>query len=163
MSKNHYEVLALSTSSPVSRYLSQQDLKLAYRQALLQHHPDKSTANSSQLLKSKYSVDDITTAYKILSDSRSRSRYDHTLRLQSLEGRRDTEKGYIGLETVDLDDLQNDDTNGVWYRNCRCGNERGYLITEHELEKEADHGEIIAGCGGCSLSLKVVFQLVQDG
>ena len=165
MSQNHYEVLALSTSSPPSRYLSQQDVKVAYRQALLQHHPDKSATNISEPLKPKYSVDDITTAYKILSDSRSRSKYDQTLRLQSSERHRDTAKGYIGLETFDLDDLQYDDTNtdGVWYRNCRCGNERGYLITEHELEKEADHGEIIAGCGGCSLSLKVVFQQVQNG
>lgn len=163
MARNHYEVLALSTLSPLSHYLSQQDVKLAYRQALLQHHPDKSATNSSQTLKPSYSVDDITTAYKILSNPHSRSRYDLTLRLQSLERQQNTAKGYIGLETVDLDDLQYNDSNGVWYRNCRCGNGRGYLITEHELEKEADHGEIIVGCGGCSLSLKIVFQQVQDG
>ncbi|KAL9106223.1 MAG: hypothetical protein Q9187_008589, partial [Circinaria calcarea] len=146
MSRNHYEVLALSTSLTASRSISQPDVKLAYRQALLQHHPDKSAKISSQPQRSKYSVDEITTAYKILSDSDSRSQYDQTLRLQSLQRHRDTAKGYIGLETVDLDDLQYDGTKGLWYRSCRCGNACGYLVTEHELEKEADQGEIIAGC-----------------
>ena len=63
---------------------------------------------------------------------------------------------------MDLDDLQHDETKGFWFRACRCGNERGYLVTESELEEETQHGDIIVGCRGCSLSLRVMFQAIED-
>lgn len=60
---------------------------------------------------------------------------------------------------VDLEDLGCDESGEeiVWFRECRCGDERGFLVSEDELEKEVEHGEIVVGCRGCSLWLKVLF------
>jgi len=158
MLPNYYEVLALSQSPRAHHLISQEDIKLAYRRALLQHHPDKSAPSSLQPAKRKYTIDEITTAYKVLSDSSARSEFNRQLRLLTSHSSQPAVKPLSGLETIDLDDLEFDSTKNIWYRSCRCGNEKGYLITEDELEKEAEHSEIITGCGGCSLWLKVVFQ-----
>ena len=159
---NYYEVLALPSPAQEPYTVTKQDIKLAYRRALLQHHPDKSTVQECPpLAKPKYTVDEITTAYKILSDASGRSEFDRQLRLHASQSQKTAAKPLSGLETVDLDDLEYDDATGVWYRPCRCGNERGYLITEDDLEEEAEHGDIITGCGGCSIWLKVVFQSME--
>ena len=156
---NYYEILALPTQGQKHHTITKQDIKIAYRRALLQHHPDKSNVQETPLLpKPIYTVDDITTAYKILSDSPARSEYDRQLRLHASDFQKTASRPLSGLETVDLDDLEYDEAASAWYRSCRCGNERGYLITEHDLQKEAEQGEIITGCGGCSIWLKVVFQ-----
>jgi len=160
---NHYQVLGLPSFPDDHRSISQQDIRNAYRRALLQHHPDKSPAISSlQAAKAKYTVDDITAAYKILYDPSTRSEFDRQLRLLMSHSAQPVAKPLSGLETIDLDDLEFDSARNVWYRSCRCGNNKGYLITEDDLEKEAEHGEIITGCGGCSLWLKVVFQQTDE-
>ena len=164
MPSNHYEVLALRSPLTTTHGVSQQDIKSAYRQALLQHHPDKSISKgSAQSSLPKYTIDEITIAYKTLSDTYTRSIYDRSLQFQLAEQKLDTTNSYIGSEIVDLDDLQHDGNKGHWYRSCRCGNKLGFLITEDELEKEAEQGEIFTGCSGCSLVLRVVFQQTQDG
>ncbi|MCJ1233868.1 Diphthamide biosynthesis protein 4 [Varicellaria rhodocarpa] len=166
MLPNHYEVLALPVPTSEGQRPTQQDIKLAYRRALLQHHPDKTTNKAlSEAHPLKHTIDGITVAYKTLSNPESRSEYDRSIHLQHLatKKRHDTTKGYIGLETADLDDLHYDETKAVWFRACRCGNKRGYLVTERELEKEIHNGEVIVGCGGCSLSLKVMFQEGEGG
>jgi hypothetical protein len=51
-----------------------------------------------------------------------------------------------------------------WYRGCRCGDERGFMVTEMDLEKEAEHGEVVIGCRGCSLWMKILFAMEEgDG
>ncbi len=86
-------------------------------------------------------------------------------------------------ETLDLDDLvcveedghDNDDdaaggggdggSGGVasprrtWYAGCRCGVERAFVVTEAELERHADDGAVFTLCSGCSLWLKVEFEV----
>ncbi|MCJ1377291.1 hypothetical protein MMC17_000384 [Xylographa soralifera] len=158
---NHYEVLALPNSTPARRLLNQEDIKHAYKRALLQHHPDKSTSPAN--LKPRYTIDDIIVAYKELSNPITRSELDRLLQVQTLRDSRNTDISLSGLETIDLDDLNYDEAEGLWYRSCRCGNQRGYLISEGDLAKEAAHGEIITGCGGCSLWLKVLFQIADEG
>ena len=161
---NYYEVLELPAHAQEQHTVTKQDIKVAYRRALLQHHPDKSSVHESPPLpKPKYTVDDITTAYKILSDTPARSEFDRQLRLYASQFQKTAAKPMSGLETVDLDDLEYDDAAGIWYRICRCGNAKGYLITENDLEKEAEYGEIVTGCGGCSIWLKVVFQSMEEG
>lgn len=163
MPMNHYQVLGLPPFSEDLRSISQQVIKDAYRRALLQHHPDKSPAISCpQAAKAKYTVDDITTAYKILSGPSSRSDFDRQLHLLKSHSAQPVAKPLSGLETIDLDDLEFDTAKRIWYRSCRCGNGKGYLISEDELEKEAEHGEILAGCGGCSLWLKVMFEQAAE-
>ncbi|MCJ1395403.1 hypothetical protein MMC18_008288 [Xylographa bjoerkii] len=161
MLMNYYEILALPNPTPARRLLSQKDIKHAYRRALLQHHPDKSTP--AEIFKPRYTIDDITTAYRVLSNPITRSELDRNLHVQSLRASHNTDISLSGLETVDLDDLEYDEAKGLWYRSCRCGNQRGYMISENDLAKEAAHGEIITGCGGCSLWLKVLFQPVDEG
>ena len=71
-----------------------------------------------------------------------------------------------GLETVDLDDMNfaagDDDGGGIYWRGCRCGEAMAYEIHEKELEAYAEEGEIVTGCQGCSLWLRVLFASIED-
>ncbi|KAL4960412.1 diphthamide biosynthesis protein 4 [Aspergillus stella-maris] len=188
---DHYDILNLPFPPPSnSTGYTKQQLKVAYHKALLKHHPDKApsaaaVARESQNLPSlpetdstythngkRITIDAITTAYKTLSDPVLRAEYDRVLRLdQSRIGGGGHGKGdavfHTGLEVVDLEDLDCDEGAGqdgmdVWYRGCRCGDERGFLVSEGDLEREAEHGEVVVGCRGCSLYMKILFA-VQDG
>ncbi|TKA74788.1 hypothetical protein B0A49_01868, partial [Cryomyces minteri] len=165
---NHYVVLGLPHPTRVAS-LTVQDIKLAYRRALLSHHPDKSVASQetprpnahNHVDGPKHTVDDITIAYRTLSDPSLRADYDRDLRLQSLSAvQPDTRERtfHSGLETVDLDELNFDEAKSVWTRGCRCGQEQGFVVIKEELEKEAEFGELVTGCRGCSLWLRVLFQ-----
>ncbi|KAJ5721336.1 uncharacterized protein N7483_009270 [Penicillium malachiteum] len=184
--RDYYQILNIPFTSS-SAALSKQQIKLAYHKALLKHHPDKasavtsdssiqgstyasSTSTQSRNGTETYSIDEITTAYKTLSDPGQRAEYDRTLRLDRLKVAEREKTGdvfHTGLEIVDLEDLACDEGDGTtdvvcWYRGCRCGDERGFLVTEDDLEREAEHGEIVIGCRGCSLWLKILFA-VEDG
>ncbi|KAJ5724670.1 heme peroxidase [Penicillium malachiteum] len=185
--RDYYQILNIPFTSS-SAGLSKQQIKLAYHKALLKHHPDKASAvtlessiqgstyaSSTVISQSRngtetYSIDEITTAYKTLSDPGQRAEYDRTLRLdrQKVAEREKTgDVFHTGLEIVDLEDLACDEGDGTtdavcWYRGCRCGDDRGFLVTEDDLEREAEHGEIVIGCRGCSLWLKILFA-VEDG
>lgn len=65
--KNHYQILGVSTNC------SQAEIKKAYRQLALQHHPDKNSGNneSEELFK------EILESYIVLSDEETRSEYDY--------------------------------------------------------------------------------------
>ncbi|KAH9844527.1 diphthamide biosynthesis protein-like protein 4 [Teratosphaeria destructans] len=159
---DHYEILGLE-SRRFARDLSVQEIKNAYKRALLQHHPDKgisSTHESAPPEPRILTVDTITLAYKTLSTPSSRSAYDREL-LQRLAVETGTSNAgrvhRTGLETVDLDSLDFDDETGIWSRSCRCGDGNGFIVTEAELEKNAEEGELTVGCKGCSLWLKVLF------
>lgn len=187
---DYYQILGLPFPSS-SGTLSKQQIKLAYHKALLKHHPDKARALSQETHSSKndpsvrplstsptprpsdtqqrtYTIDEITTAYKTLSTPSLRAEYDRTLRLDRSKAPGHREAGdvfHTGLEVVDLEDMACDESDGdnlVWYRGCRCGDERGFLVGERELEREVEAGEIVVGCRGCSLWLKVLFA-VEDG
>ncbi|KAL2040105.1 hypothetical protein N7G274_007008 [Stereocaulon virgatum] len=140
---------------------SLQDIKLAYRRALLLHHPDKSTPSQKPEC-SNPTIDQITIAYKTLTDPVARSEYDRLLSLKSTTGL-SAQVSHPGLETVDLDELLYDDARETWYRSCRCGKERAYTITEEELEINTEYGELVTGCQGCSLWLRVTFAVAEDG
>jgi curved DNA-binding protein CbpA len=160
----HYEVLGL----PAQTSLTPQLIKAAYRKALLKHHPDKagvpsSSVNDQHYSKSAHSVDKITEAYSVLSSPKSRADYDRELTLQTRSQSKDESDIFrTGVEVVDLDDLDYDETEGSWYRSCRCGDNRGFLFKEDSLEDAADDGELNVGCRGCSLWLRVLFG-VLDG
>ncbi|KAF2831969.1 hypothetical protein CC86DRAFT_377211 [Ophiobolus disseminans] len=51
-----------------------------------------------------------------------------------------------------------------WTRACRCGEEQGYRILEEELGEAEERGEaeVLVGCGGCSLWVRVGFG-VEEG
>ncbi|KAL1595755.1 hypothetical protein SLS60_009444 [Paraconiothyrium brasiliense] len=51
-----------------------------------------------------------------------------------------------------------------WTRECRCGAEKGFVIKERELEEAEARGEkeVLVGCEGCSLWVRVGFD-VEEG
>jgi molecular chaperone DnaJ len=67
----------------VSRSASQDEIKKAYRKLALQYHPDR-TGND---LEAAQRFKDITKAYKVLSDSDERARYDRLGMLYTHDGR----------------------------------------------------------------------------
>lgn len=156
---NYYDVLGLSPQPTRTPKLGQEDIKIAYRRALLQHHPDKSKVKMgiSDPMQ-KYTIDEVTFAYHFLSDITKKAEYDRSLRLLAPKAGNGVSKEQTGLESVDLDDMAYDESQNIWFRNCRCGDDRGFRVTEKELENEAQYGEIITGCNGCSLWLCISFQ-----
>ncbi|PWW76263.1 DnaJ-domain-containing protein [Tuber magnatum] len=156
----HYEILSLP---PSLQNLTSDAVRRAYHKALLHHHPDKSPSQKTQL-KPTFSIDQIATAFTVLSDPDERRKYDRDLW--------NVNAGItIGkvLQTVDLDDMEyceeeRGGKKGVWWRGCRCGEERGFVLTEEDLEdgegKGEDGGEVVVGCVGCSLWVRVVYGVV---
>ncbi|EME39306.1 hypothetical protein DOTSEDRAFT_138882 [Dothistroma septosporum NZE10] len=160
---DHYQVLDLDGRRN-QRLLSPSEIRQAYKQALLYHHPDKQTDGAVRPPSGRAtpSIDEITNAYKVLSDPTLRADYDRELRLQ--RGDDDDEKvnnHRTGMETVDLEEMDLDEDRECWTRPCRCGNQPAFVITESELEKNADYGELVTGCKGCSLWLKVLFSVAD--
>ncbi|KAK2628244.1 hypothetical protein QTJ16_002890 [Diplocarpon rosae] len=161
----YYEVLGLPEVLHNKPSLPAQTLRSAYRRALLQNHPDKSTNNVLTSKETTYSIDQITEAFTTLSNSKSKIDYDKKLKLQSdtnVGGVKENQVFRTGIEIVDLDDLEVDEAQRIWYSSCRCGDERGFLIMEGDLEAAAEHGEISVGCRGCSLWLIVLFGIMEE-
>ena len=163
-----YEILNLLHPTSSSRY-SKVEIKQAYRLALLRHHPDKmkeAPDRPSLHLSSKqdtpvYTVDEISLAYKVLSDPIARAEYDRSLQpvLKGASSEDYDAVFHTGLDTIDLDDMHLNDAMGLWYSSCRCGDTQGFQLTELELDKATEDGEreVITGCKGCSLWLRVLF------
>jgi diphthamide biosynthesis protein 4 len=159
----YYEVLGLPESFRDDPNLSAQTIRNAYRRALLQNHPDKSTNWNTK--PAEFLIDQISDAFCVLSDRKSRAEYDRELQQKTAHNERGVKGGEVfrtGIETVDLDDLETDEAQGTWYRNCRCGDKHGFLVREADLEEAAEDGEISVGCRGCSLWLKVLFGVMDD-
>lgn len=183
-------------SSSMPTTLSSSTIKAAYRRALLTHHPDKLPASaqshsadpgSAVLLNrnntsKNYTIDDVTLAYKTLLDPAARAAHDRSLRLNAKpglaaggdtgadeEGEEETQ-WQLGLEAVDLDDLAYDEGaegGSRWWRGCRCGEEKGFVVDEEALEAAAATagtgvGEVLVGCVGCSLWIRVGFAVTED-
>jgi diphthamide biosynthesis protein 4 len=199
-----FEILSLTPKSLEGQDPPTQSkaVKQAYRRALLTHHPDKSqqakaaqsqsqsqssSSSSGPSQSVRYTVDQITNAYTVLSDSKKRREYTRSLQTQtqthtrttsSSSSRRDGSQRQpqqqqqqqetrrhsfrTGVETVDLDDMEWDDRKGLYYRGCRCGNSRGYCFREMDLEEVGEAGELLVECVGCSLWLRVLFEEAED-
>ena len=162
MPQTFYELLKLSPGHD----LKLEDVKSAYRQALLTYHPDK----LQQLLITKSpesgagddvpTIDLIVEAYSTLSDPAVRKAYDASLKKQQ-------SVAHHGIETFDLEDFVcNDQSNPIsWSKTCRCGNPTAYVLSEQDLEKADSEQvgdsnglkEILIGCRGCSLFIRVTF------
>jgi diphthamide biosynthesis protein 4 len=174
---NYYTTLSLS-SRKYDPTLTPAEVKAAYKRALLQHHPDKKSTSSPPHSMNNITIDSIALAYKILSSPSLKAEYDSHLQQNSRSHNNkpnnnntnpdsedeDEESDIIfrtGLETVDLDDLDFvEDSKAdeeTWTRSCRCGDDGGFVVSEKELEANAEDGEVIVGCRGCSLWLRVLF------
>ena len=156
---DYYTILSLATRKH-DPTLTPSEVKTAYKKALLQHHPDKSTLTSSP--QSNITIDSIALAYKILSSPALKAEYDLVLQTSRPSTDDDDKVFRTGLESVDLDDLTFDEGREVWTRGCRCGDDGGFVVTESELEGNAEDGELIVGCRGCSLWLRVLFGVEEE-
>ncbi|KAL9050115.1 MAG: hypothetical protein Q9162_006821 [Coniocarpon cinnabarinum] len=166
-SPNLYEVLGLSSPATASRdAVNGQDIKTAYRQALLKWHPDKiakgDTPNvpaaqahgnghvAGERSGKAWTVDDITHAYEVLSNPKLKQEYDEFLAKRSrsqLNGHANHGKT-TELEVLDLDDMEYDGDLERWTKQCRCGNQMGFHISEAELneivnDESGSRGEIM--------------------
>ncbi|KAG9206122.1 hypothetical protein G6514_004843 [Epicoccum nigrum] len=187
--KNYYHTLGLCAPSPGSSSSSSSSfrpksagLRRAYRNALLAAHPDKKAAGASA--SGPHSVDDVKEAYGVLDDAARRAEYDnwvlrnpHVLSSGAGAGVKEGESaggGYalsqdfvLGLELLDLSDFEEragEAGEVLWTRGCRCGDQEGFRIVEEDLEDAEGRGEkeVLVGCGGCSLWVRVGFE-VEEG
>lgn len=178
--KNYYQILGLnapSTGSASARPKSA-ELRRAYRNALLAAHPDKKTTGSAsgQTVKT-HTVDDVREAYRVLDEHVNRAEYDNwvlrnphvlqgTAESAAGEGQTPSADFILGLDVLDLSDFEEQETaeEVEWTRACRCGDQMGFRILEVELVDAEQRGEkeVLVGCGGCSLWVRVGFDVEED-
>lgn len=151
MVKTHYQTLGLDWNGQL---LDQLVIKAAYHQSLLESHPDKQS-------NSLVSVQDIRTAYKVLSENQQA--YIDFLHKRLGQG---TKIVPVGGDIVDLDDMLLDDVTNPdcysWTLDCRCGHGEGYLVTEQDLTDNGAASEIKVPCTGCSLWIIVHYASVDE-
>ncbi|KAJ4399415.1 Diphthamide biosynthesis protein 4 [Neurospora sp. IMI 360204] len=136
-----------------------------------------SNSNSNGHSKPLYTIDQISHAYTTLSSPSLRTQYDAALRTASRSSFTSSshassshameEDFQTGIDTIDLDDMVfvESDDNGkgdTWYRSCRCGNERGFALTEEDMEENADLGEVLVQCADCTIWLRVCYVVAED-
>lgn len=161
----HYDILSLTPSMLDNASSDPALLKRAYHRALLQNHPDKLASTSTPIgneSQKSYSIDQISTAFAVLSSRKQRAEYDTLLKVAKSTDDEEFARFQTGVENVDLDDLDFDESQERWYRSCRCGNDRGYSFQESDLEEAGDDGLLMVGCQDCSLWLRVHFAVVED-
>ncbi|KAI8393960.1 uncharacterized protein BYT42DRAFT_552884 [Radiomyces spectabilis] len=137
--ETHYEVLGISETADVD-YIKQR-----FQQLILVHHPDKNTdsANDQQVYR-------ILKAWEVLRNAEKRRQYD-----LELKASRSRQQISINAE-IDLDDMEYDEENRVYFSPCRCSG--FYEITENDLER----GVEIVGCDLCSLRVRILYDVVED-
>lgn len=151
--KTHYEILGVDNQVDITT------IKTAYREKLLNTHPDKTNKELDTDIICK-----IKTAYTVLSNAQSRAEYDQLL-IDSFK-----KSGLIstgeGLDVFSLDDFEcydDDEGFGTFKRDCpRCTTEEGFELNEADLEESGTSDgmggyEIIVQCAACSLWIKVKY------
>lgn len=154
--KSYYELLGVEPSATLA------EIKKAYKERLLNSHPDKTQRTTSDNI-----VVELKTAYSVLCNDEARREYDDEVQ------RRFQKSGLIssgeGLDVVTLDDFvcdveaEGEDSIATFRKDCpRCTAQDGFVLTDNDLE---DNGtpdgiggyEIILQCSACSLWLKVQY------
>lgn len=126
MANDYYKILG------VSKNISEDDLKKAYRKLALQYHPDKNPDNKEAEEKFK----SISEAYHVLSDSESRAKYDT---YGSVRGRPSVDPGVDAMR-----DMVNDFRN--MYRQHTAGYKRAvYRGKDIHATLHVDLKDIIVG------------------
>lgn len=130
---DYYEVLQVLETA------SQDDIKKAYQQLVLIHHPDKDLAAEGSFEKFLK----ISEAYSTLKDPVTRKEYDSKRFEQSRRCQ------MIIHDTILRNEFTYDDSDKVNYHICKCG---GWYI----LDEESTESEYIICCDECSLAIKVI-------
>ena len=143
-----YEVLGVRDDA------SAEELRRAYQQLALQHHPDRAR-NGSAGTDSNEEFQRIQTAWELIRDPTERRRYDAERRSKALY---DASIVYR-TDEVDLGEMdytEDDAGEGVWKHACRCG--ETFVITEQQLCAGID----TISCRSCSLVLRPLYQASPD-
>ncbi|CAG8439014.1 5774_t:CDS:2 [Ambispora leptoticha] len=176
--ETYYDVLGVSTTANTD------EIKKAYQKLILIWHPDKEklrqnkqisdgsleiddTVEEEELrenfidkrenngvrdVSTSYKIQRISDAWKTLKDPAARKAYDAQVKAAQLNAQND---GVVNAE-IDLDDMKYDKETFTYTLECRCSGQ--YIITEEDLENEID----IVACGGCSLRVRVLYDVVDD-
>lgn len=163
--KTHYQVLKVANDADV------ETVRRAYKERLLQIHPDKNGPDSVTRSRD-VSVNMIQEAYRVLSNIGLREKYDSELL------RKDKKAGIVnlgeGLDEYSLDVFDFDENSLTYRLDCpRCQARRGFQILEDLLEDCIDDVvqpdtktdldyHVLVQCISCSLWLKVGFQIAED-
>ncbi|PVG02004.1 DnaJ-domain-containing protein [Serendipita vermifera] len=160
---NWYRILGLEMDA------TQQQIKRAYHQALLRHHPDKNinlSIDQKPLVDSSptspLEVHTLRQAFEILSNPASRELYDEQLRSSSSSSSTDSKGGPRPAHVVSLDEFeQQDGAEGSseptqWVYPCRCGG--SFIVTEHLLESDVH----LISCDACSEALWVGYEVQEE-
>lgn len=155
MELSHYEILGLKSDCSLA------EIKKAYKEKLLNSHPDKIGDESSGK-----EVNKIQKAYKVLSDPESRQAYDESLKEHYKH------QGFLGsgdgLDDYSLDEFYFNPSIMEYCMDCpRCHAKEGFHFSEETLEEHAlersKHGfQVFAQCSACSLWVKVNFDLAEE-
>ena len=129
--RDYYEVLG------VSREASADEIKRAYRQAALKHHPDRNKNDPSAEARFKGAAE----AYEVLSDPQKRQRYDRYGHrgLEGMSGAHD----FSGMRVDDIFSMFNDIFAESFFGGSRRGRRGGIDL---EMEVELTLEEVAAGC-----------------
>lgn len=124
-----YTVLGLARGADAAA------VRHAYKRALLQNHPDKAA-------RPAHTIDAVNAAYRALQAGWTPR--EHALATNF-------------SEVVDLGDFAESQHGGAWQwtRACRCGAE--YVLTEQDLDTNADADEIAVQCRDCSIWILVQY------
>lgn len=187
--KDYYSILGLNAPSigTSAAQTSTGDIRRAYKLALLAAHPDKKSGNNAQGTHTVDEVKEAYTV--LADQDNKAEYDNWLLRnpnvIQSAGGssvQTPSSDFILGLELLDLSDFdvldpsfafsqqlaesqttEDGDSEGQmeWTRACRCGAEKGFKILEEELEDAETRGEkeVLVGCEGCSLWVRVGFEV----
>jgi len=164
-----YEVLCLPRTATSS------DVKAAYHNALLLHHPDKalSIRNRNESVQNitptqnklnhkhedktrRPSIDDIQQAYSTLVDPILRAEFDIRLARNGTTSSVAAKGSQRPAEIVSFDEFVPEEKSEAYIYPCRCGSV--YRITEDQLEAEVH----LLGCQGCSEVVWVGYDVVNE-
>ena len=133
-----YNIMGVETNASFS------EIKDAYRNLIIQHHPDKG-GNKNIFQK-------IQDAWAVLRDSELRRKYD----AEKLASDIKAFKGIVASE-IPLTEFDYDENEEIYSFSCRCGD-----CYEIEYEDLLDGVQILS-CNSCSLLLKVIYDnIVED-
>ena len=163
-SLTHYEILRISSDA------TQDEIKKAYRNRLLNTHPDKLSKSIHDTV-SNVTINKIQDAYKILSNIKTRREYDRLI-LENYK-RQGFHNCGDGLDEFSLDDFSFDEDKLEFMMNCpRCQFVGGFHFSESLLDEcidnvdamERSHSgyQLLTQCSACSLWLKVNFDIEEE-
>lgn len=161
--KTHYDVLSVKQDA------SYDEIRMGYKAAILNSHPDKLHPNAAPL-KDKDTFIDVQKAWEVLSDSRSRANYDKELRAS----RHVVE---IADDDIRLDEMSVEDfgDSKEFFYQCRCGDY--FSVSGADLEKMGiflvgnggvigshsatgiEPASILLPCGSCSLKIRLIIDV----